>query len=295
MQTPGDGKAASRAATRQRSRRRRGVASMLAMLYLMLFSTLALGFYTATTMAAQISRNERGMAEAQHAAESGLRFMRYKLAQVTVPPYTKDADVPAEIYEDLVQILEKSDNLASRPITASGSTISIPAITLSDRTRFAASVRWANNAGQLTVTGLSSNGSAAVTRRIQVNCTLAQRGPDIFGFGLASQGAIQLKRTNDTKIIGEPDGDASILSAHPGSPAISTGSGPIEGDLSVVSGVDQIRLGGGSVGGSNYGPDILENHVKVIPAPEFPTIDTSAFLPYATNTWTPGKKYYKNI
>jgi hypothetical protein len=134
-----------------------------------------------------------------------------------------------------------------------------------------------------------------VSRRIQIDCTLTPRGPEIFGFGLASQGPIQMKRSSDTQIIGEPDGDASIMSAHPGSSAIVTGSGPIEGELSVVGSPDQVSLGGGSVAGSSYRPDIMENHVNVIPAPEFPTIDTTAFLPFAVNKYTPGKKYYKNI
>ena len=276
-------------------RRRRGVASMLAMLYLVLFSALALGFYASTTMSAQVSRNERTMAEAQRAAESGLNFMRLKLSQVTIPPKTKDADVPPEIYIDLVELMEKSDNLAPRPIMGAGATVSIPAITLSNNTRFSATIQWANGVGRVTVTGLASNGPTAVTRRIQVDCTLRSRGPDILGFGLASQGPIQIKNSGSTRIVGDPDGDASLLSAHPGSTAITTGSGTIEGDLNVTGSPDQVSLGGGSVGGSNYRPDIMENHVHVVPPPEFPTIDTSVFRQYATNTYTGGKAYYKNV
>jgi hypothetical protein len=268
---------------------------MLAMLYLVLFSALALGFYGATTMSAQISRNERGMSEAQHAAESGLHFMRFKLSQLTIPSNTKDADVPAKIHEDLVFLLDKSDNLGSRTVTLSGSTISVPAITLNDNTRFSATVQWVNSVGRLTVTGLANNGPTPVSRRIQVDCTLQARSGDIFGFGLASQGPVQIKQSSGTTIVGEPNADASILSAHPGSPAIVTGSGMIEGDLSVVESTDQVVLGGGSVGGSNYRPDILENHVKILPAPEFPTIDTTVFQQFAVNKYTPGKSYYKNI
>jgi hypothetical protein len=282
-------------ARRRPALRRRGIASMLAMLYLVLFSALALGYYSATTMSAQVSRNERAMSEAQHAAESGLQFMRYKLSQLSIPSNTKDADVPAQIYGDLVAILEKTNNLAGRSITASGSTVFIPAITLDGNTRFAATVQWANGVGRLTVTGLANNGPNPITRTVQVECTLQTRSGEIFGFGLASQGPVQMKQSSGTKIVGEPNGDASILSAYPGKPAIVTGSGMIEGDLSVVGSTSQVVLGGGSVGGSTYTPDIMENHVKIIPPPEFPTIDTTVFLQFAVNKYTPGKSYYKNI
>src|SRR5437762_9478662 len=54
-------------------RRRRGVAALLAMLYLVIFSTLALGFYSAVTTAAQVAQNDERVMNAQVATESGLQ------------------------------------------------------------------------------------------------------------------------------------------------------------------------------------------------------------------------------
>jgi hypothetical protein len=142
---------------------------------------------------------------------------------------------------------------------------------------------------------MAGSGPNAVSRRLQVDCVLTEHGPAVFGFGLASQGPIQVKNSSATKILGEPDGDASLMSAHPGAGAIVTGSGPIEGELSVVGSSGQVSLGGGSVAGSNYRPDIMENHVKVVPPPEFPVVDTTVFRPVATNTYVAGKSRQKNI
>src|SRR3954452_20069267 len=50
---------------------RRGVVSVLAMLYLIIFATLALGFYTAVTTSAQLANNDERAMGAQIAAESG--------------------------------------------------------------------------------------------------------------------------------------------------------------------------------------------------------------------------------
>src|SRR3954467_3970736 len=67
--------------TRMSSNRRRGLTSMLAMLYLTLFATLAVGFYVSTNTSAQVSSNEQRRYKSLGAAESGMDFMRYQLFQ----------------------------------------------------------------------------------------------------------------------------------------------------------------------------------------------------------------------
>jgi Tfp pilus assembly protein PilX len=58
------------------------------MLYLVLFSTLAVGFAAATAMNSQISRNDRDRQQAEAASDGGMQFMRYHLGNMTVPPGT---------------------------------------------------------------------------------------------------------------------------------------------------------------------------------------------------------------
>ena len=74
--------------------RRRGATAVLAMLYLVLFSTLALGFYAATTTAVQVSHNDSQVSRAFLASESGLDFMRYHLSRVSIPAYAPADSVP---------------------------------------------------------------------------------------------------------------------------------------------------------------------------------------------------------
>src|SRR3954469_8466988 len=86
---------------RLRSRPRRGITSMLAMLYLVLFATLAVGFYASTGTSAQVSTNEQRRYRALGAAESGMDFIRYQLYQTSVLPATPNDQVLNEIYKDL--------------------------------------------------------------------------------------------------------------------------------------------------------------------------------------------------
>ena len=69
-----------------RSRRLHGMASVLAMLYLVLFSMLAIGFYAGTTIATQVSRNEQRIDESQFAAESTMDWARRQMVRWNVTP-----------------------------------------------------------------------------------------------------------------------------------------------------------------------------------------------------------------
>src|SRR5690242_3839794 len=83
-----DGRAAGRRVGRRPAggQKGRGMTSVLAMLYLVLFAALALGFYAQTNLGAQVAGNEERALAAQNATESGLQFMRYQLSRVKVLP-----------------------------------------------------------------------------------------------------------------------------------------------------------------------------------------------------------------
>src|ERR1043165_8588593 len=63
---------------------RRGMTAVLAMLYLTLMASLALGFYSASNTAAIVSNNEQKSERARLAAESGLDFARYQLMRISI-------------------------------------------------------------------------------------------------------------------------------------------------------------------------------------------------------------------
>src|SRR5688500_13798879 len=71
-----------------RTNARQGVTAVLAMLYLTLMASLALGFYSASNTAIMVSYNEQKVERARLAAESGLEFARFHLSRVSIPPRT---------------------------------------------------------------------------------------------------------------------------------------------------------------------------------------------------------------
>src|SRR5437764_10747075 len=85
---------------------RRGVASVLAMLFMVIFSALALGFYAATTTASQVASNEKTSLSAQMAAESGIQFIRYHLSSLHIPPGLQGSQLFDEVYTQLSNRLD---------------------------------------------------------------------------------------------------------------------------------------------------------------------------------------------
>ena len=110
------------------SGRRRGVTSVLAMLYLLLFSALALGFYAQTNLSVQIARGEFKSGEAQVATESGLRFIRFHLSAVNIPITFTAAAQFEELYMQLGDRLEGHPNLGPRLVGYTAAAAGKPAV-----------------------------------------------------------------------------------------------------------------------------------------------------------------------
>src|SRR5688572_32572596 len=99
---------------------------MLAMLFLVLFGVLAIGFYSTITTAQQVAGSELRVVQSLAAAESGMELVRYNLALVRVRGDKSGAAMMDELFADLQSLLNGSSNLAGATISKSGNTISIP-------------------------------------------------------------------------------------------------------------------------------------------------------------------------
>src|SRR3954464_5961396 len=107
-------------------RNRRGITSVIAMLFLVLIGTLALGFYTSVTTATALAKNDRRTAKALMAAESGIQFMRNRLARTTIPPATASANLLNELENDLRNDEVITGNLLGAPMVRQGNVLTIP-------------------------------------------------------------------------------------------------------------------------------------------------------------------------
>ena len=280
---------------------RRGVTAVLALLYLVLFASLAIGFYSATNTSAQVSANERRAIGAMIAAESGMEFIRYQLAQVSVPPKTPQAELFALVANALLDQMDGTPNLLGKTIAVSSDLIVIPGgandfIRLSpDGAEFRCTIE---NLGQkLRVKVVGRQGNSQVRRAVQMDYDLAEKASQIFDFGVASRGKIVTG--GSARIRGATDpAKGSVLSTNMTEAVpVSIQGKEVSGDISIVNPNGTVAIKNGtSVGGTTNQWIIQAQHVhKGVAEPEFPTIDTDSFAAYATNTFTSGMTNLTNI
>lgn len=283
---------------RIRRRTRRGVTALIAMIYLVLISSLALGFYAMTTTSSQLSTNDEQTARAYLAAESGMDFMRRQLAKVTVPPTVLPGSAIDAYYVDLQSMLNGTGNLNGGNITRDGNTISIPAngnvkLDANGNASFRATITdWA---GEIVVKVEGFYGAARVERTITMDFSRQPRTSSVFDFAVASRGQIVMKKGIVSSVAGVDPKIAAMFSAKDSGTAIDVSGGTIGGDLSLLEAA-AISVTGGNVGGSSLVGQILADHVHTTDtAPEFPTWDPTVYKPYATNNWVDKQKVQQNI
>jgi len=267
------------------------------MMYLVLFATLSIGFYAGTTMSVQIVKNDRYAAEAQAAAESGMQFVKYQLANLSIPHFTPQDQLFTTIYNQLKTALDNTGNLGTDTVALVNGAICIPQtagafVSLGPEGAFSAQV--SQSGQQLVVKVTGRGGNLLVTRGIKLNYGIAMRASAVFNYGIASQGKVTTGGSSD--VIGSPDpAKGSILSATmtDATPVVAGGRS-ISGDISIVNPTGNVTVSG-SVGGTSNTTIILRDHVhKGVEAPEFPTVDTAAFTTYATTAWD-GTKNLTNM
>jgi hypothetical protein len=271
----------------------RGLTSVLAMLYLVLFATLAIGFYAATNVSNQVTTNDANVAHAFMASESGMDFMRYQLAKVNIPPTTPPDQVLDALYSELQEQLEETGNLGGETIALDGNTIRIPGdpaarikLDSTGNATFRATVTdWAGEIVVKTDGRYGDTGGAI--RAISMDFTRQEHTTTTFDYAVASKGQIVMQKGVVSTVTGVDPAIATMMSSLYSAGAITVSGGTIGGDLNVLEGVSPI-VTGGSVGGSSVPSVILANHVHEVEPPIWPTFDTSVYEAYATNTYGSG-------
>ena len=303
-----------RPALRQFQQRRRGATAVLAMLYLVLFSTLALGFYAATTTAVQVSHNDSQVSRAFLASESGLDFMRYHMSRVSIPAYAPAASVTTELASDLKDRLESTGNFPGLTVGTSGTVINIPAeagkyikLDATGNAGFRATITDWPEQGKVVMKVVGRYGTTTVARAIQMDFTRVPKDPSIFDFAVASKGQIVMKKGSVTSLDPDKNHEASMMSAMSATPAIQVTGGTIGGKLTIIKDDPStptlesatILMTGGSVGGNTNAAEVMDDTYDraMETPPTFPEFTTEPYRTLTTTTATgsAGNTILKNV
>lgn len=275
---------------------RRGVAALISLLFVALLSVMALAIYSSANLSVQVVANEKQVRVAQLAAESGMEFVRYQLATISIPYNTPQDQLFAAVVDDLRAQLDGTPTLGNQTVEVSGNTVFIPArgqspISLGETSgAFRAEVTAQGTHLLVRTTGMDASGT--FERDIQLEYAVAMRASNIFDFGVASKGPIFMNGNVSIRgtLGNEVFGSVLVVSDNNTVPLEMIGNSTISGDVSLTRTDPQsVSLGSSSeIAGYTIGNSKIWEHVHdEVREPEFPVVDTTLFKTYAVNVLDP--------
>ena len=278
-------------------RQRRGATAIIAMLYLVLFSSLAVGFAAATQTAVQVAYNDDSAHRAQLAAESGMEFVRQQLAALTIDRKTPKDQLLQAVYAELAQSMNGSPNLGGGSISFVNGRINIPAdpaqyVTVNDadaRAKFRATIALNEDDPdekelRVWVAGYHKK-SASAARGVQMDYEIKDKPSVLLKFGVAARGPIVMRSNAHISGVSGEASFGSVLTTTTSNPAMTmAGSASVSGDVAITDPANRLSYSSNaSVGGYSAGSAEGQEHVHIgVEAPVFPFVDTSVFEPFAT-------------
>ena len=278
---------------------RKGMALLIAMIFLAVFSTLGVAVMSMSTVNAQVANNHRQINRAFESALSGLDITRYCLTDLPVAGSDLEAvknaltsKMSAAGFENVVVSLDDPDN----PTAVSVSSVAINSQANLSFTSVITQVD--SDTLLLGITG--TNGT--ISRQVNVNFDFTPTAGGIFDFGLATKGPLEMTGNVQIQIINSSSENSVFIESLNDDEALEMiGNSQIQGDVTIVNPNAYIGIGSNCQIGGETGQDAVNNHVTFnADAVEFPTPDLTQFEQIATNiidssVSTNGNKSFENI
>ena len=275
----------------------------MAMLYLLIFSTLAIGFYSAVTTAAQLAHNDEKAMGAQAAVESGLAFIRYELSRVRVPGNTAPSQMLAEVCKDLLAQQSGGGNLGTRTIAVVDDAIHYPVGTRefipldAQGATFRAEIRMSEDGTdwvKVKIVGRYRGGT--ITRAIEIYFEPIISSTRVFDYGIVTRGPIVITGGGMIGGGGDPTHGSVLSMSQSSTPISMSGTSGIAGDAYMTNknGTVSMTSNVTIAGETSAAGRAAHIHAGVEP-PELPEVDPAVFLPFVTNTYKPNQPKYRNV
>ncbi len=255
---------------------RRGIALLMSLLFLAVFSSLGLAILTMSSRNMHVANNHSQAARALESALSGMEVMKYRISKVSIDPVTADDGRLNAVVTDLAKyIAVDSDNPMAFDTMGLDSS--------QDKSFYAQLESLDNDTFYLKVTGQAGQ----LQRTVAVNYTFDVREDTVFDYGVATKGPLELwgnilLGTNiavDADVYIEGENNDNVLSIE--------GNSQIAGDVKITNPANPdaiVTLHGGQAGiGGETGQSAIDNHVEVgVPCPDFAVPNTAYFEHYVT-------------
>ena len=261
-------------------RYRKGMALIIAMIFVVIFSALGISMATMSGVNVQIANNHHNLNAALAAAESGQEVVRYLLSHVLISSSTPQDQYLSEIITAVQTDL--NDNSISA-VTLFGGSITPTMLDSASGQIFDAQLTIDPN--QPTILQARVTGHSGQTSRSIITCYNIQPYEfPIFDFGLATKGPLDFPG-NPTIVAANEAWEADMFVESSGSPIAVHVDGNLnfDGEVNIGDALANVDFAGDVQIAGDTGQTAIDNHVSIgMDSPEFPVPDTARFLQYAT-------------
>jgi len=260
---------------------RRGAVLIISMIFVLIFSALAVSMATLSGTNVQLASNQHKVGYAIASTESGLETMRYWLTHVEIPSSTPPSDYFGTIV-DMLQTDLTDNSISNITVLIDGSILPVTLDSANGQRFEGEIIIDGNNPNILQV--YTTGGGSEITRTIRVHYDIEPYEYPIFDFGLATKGPVHfLGNPTVTGINSNSEADIFIDSENNNLAMLVTGNTNFDGDISIGNTTANVDFWGDVKIGGDTGQTAIDNHVTIgAESPEFPVPDTQHFEQYAT-------------
>jgi len=265
----------------RRESQRQGAVLIISMIFVLIFSALAVSMATLSGTNVQLASNQHKVGCAIASTESGQEAMRYWLTRVEIPSSTP----PSNYFGTIVDTLQNdlTDNSISNiTVLIDGSILPVAMDSANGQGFEGEIIIDGNNPNILQV--YTTGGGSEITRTIRVHYDIEPYEYPIFDFGLATKGPVHfLGNPTIRGINSNSEADIYIDSENNNLAMLVTGNTNFDGDITIGNTTANVDFWGDVEIGGDTGQSAIDNHVTIgAESPEFPVPDTQHFLQYAT-------------
>ena len=261
--------------------KRKGAVLVIAMIFVIIFSALAVSMATMSGTNTQLASNQRKVDCALGSAESGLDVERYWLDTVMFPANTPENKYFTTVMNTLTSNMDANSITNIVIKKASGTILPVTLDSTSGQT-FSGQMS-ISNANPYLLEVYSTGGDGQITRTIKVDYYIEPYIHPIFNYGLATKGPVNYTG-NPTTLGAAESWEADIYIESSGSTTAMSiaGNTNFHGDIMIGNPAASVNFGGDVKIDGDQGQDAIDNHVHIGVDPvDFPEPDTARFIPYA--------------
>ena len=262
--------------------KRKGAVLIVAMIFVVIFSALAVSMATMSGTNAQLASNHHKVDSALGSAASGLEVQRHWLTPISMPSSTPENKYFSTIMNTLEYNLDANSitNIILKKNLGTISPVTLDSIT---GQTFSGQMR-ISDTNDYILEVFSTGGDAQITRTIKVEFDIEPYKHPIFNYGLATKGPLNYTGNPTTNGAAESwEADIYIESTGSTTALSVVGNTNFHGDIMIGNPAANASFGGDVLIDGDQGQTAIDNHVFIGVDPvEFPEPDTARFGPYAT-------------